>query len=88
MATKNEKAKTRDVNHPYEVYRNNSGWEWRVLKHYQSPENEATNKYARVMCAVKSPMTYGGYDMGDTYINDIMGELVTDLTDLPAWRVY
>ena len=68
--SKNEKAKTRDINHPYELYQKN-GWEWRVLKHYQTPDNEAKNPYARVLCAVKSPFTFGGYDMGDTYISDI-----------------
>lgn len=63
--------KTRDVNQPYEVYRNFSGWEWRVLKKYQHEEAENDNQYARWFCAVKSPMTHGGYDLGDTYITDI-----------------
>lgn len=62
----------RDKNNPYEVYRNNEGWEWRVLKKYQSPEKEAENAFARWFCAVKSPATFGGYDMGDTYIRDII----------------
>lgn len=69
----------RNVNEPYEVWRNAHGWEWRVLKKYQTPEKEATNPYARWMCAVKSPHTFGSYDMGDTYIRDILdlgGELV------------
>lgn len=68
----NEKAKTRNVNEPYEVYTSSDGWEWRVLKHYQTPENEAKNPYARVFCAVKSPMTAPSYDMGDTYLKDIL----------------
>lgn len=67
---KNTKAKTRDVNKPYELYQSNN-WEWRVLKHYQSEENEAKNPYARVLCAVKSPFTGNTYDLGDTYISDI-----------------
>lgn len=69
----------RKVNEPYEVWRNGQGWEWRVLKKYQTPEKEAENPYARWMVAVKSPHTFGGYDMGDTYIRDIVdlgGELV------------
>jgi hypothetical protein len=71
---KNEKGKAREVDNPYEIYKNGD-WEWRVLKHYQSPEAEAKNPYARVFCAVKSPMTYGSWEYGDTYIKDIIGEL-------------
>jgi hypothetical protein len=67
--SKNEMGKTRPVNQPYEIYLQD-GWEWRVLKHYQSKENEAKNVWARCMCAVKGPGTFGGYNMGDTYIKD------------------
>ena len=76
MATKNLCGKTRPLDNPYEVWRNNSGWEWRILKRYQSPENEAKNPYARVMCAVKSPFTYGSFEYGDTYIRDIINDAV------------
>jgi len=72
--TKNECGKTRKVNEPYEVYRGYgpmTGWEWRVLKKYQTPEREAKNQYARWFCAVKSPMTFGSYDLGDTYVTDV-----------------
>jgi len=81
----NTMGKTRDVNDPYEIYRA-GGWEWRVLKKYQSPENEAKNQYARWFCAVKSPYTFSGYDMGDTYISDVMGEKVEfDKETLTKW---
>ena len=76
---KNLCGKMRKVNEPYEVWKNDGGWEWRVLKKYQAPEAEAKNPYARWMVAVKSPMTFGSYDMGDTYVNDIRelgGQLV------------
>lgn len=63
----------RKVNEPYEIYKNDYGWEWRVLKKYQSPDKETGNPFARWMVAVKSPMTFGSYDMGDTYIQDIIG---------------
>jgi hypothetical protein len=71
------------------------GWEWRVLKHYQTPEKEATNPYARAFCAVKGPGTFDGYDLGDTYLKDILGygehvpedELVIHLAD-NKWREY
>tara|TARA_R110000824_G_scaffold376372_2_gene567497 strand:- start:81 stop:320 length:240 start_codon:yes stop_codon:yes gene_type:complete len=70
--TKNECGKTRKVENPYEIWENKKGgWEWRVLKKYQNPENEAKNPYARWLCAVKSPMTHGSWEYGDTYIKDI-----------------
>jgi len=63
-------AKTRKVNDPYAIWVR-PGWEWRVLKHYQTPQKEADNlAYARCFCAVKGPGTFDSYDMGDTYIRD------------------
>lgn len=77
MATKNECGKMRDVNNPYEVWENaQAGWQWRVLKKYQSPEKEKGNPYARWFCAVKSPMTFGSYDMGDVYVSEIVHNAV------------
>ena len=69
--TKNECGKTRKLDNPYEVWSGPSGFEWRVLKKYQAPENEAKNPYARWYCAVKSDMTYGEFESGDTYVSDI-----------------
>ncbi len=65
--------KTRDVNKPYAVYQDDNypEWEWRVLKHYQTPEKEKTNLFARVFCAVKSPFTFDEWEYGDTYISNI-----------------
>lgn len=63
--------KARKVEEPYEIWRAGD-WEWRVLKKYQGPSNEARNPYARWFCAVKSPMTYGGYDFGDVYCHEVM----------------
>jgi hypothetical protein len=71
MASKNLCGKTRKVEDPYEIWIAVGGWEWRVLKKYQSPEKEAENPYARWFCAVKSPYTYGSFDMGDVYVSDI-----------------
>ena len=73
---KNECAKTREITEPYEIWQTPDGsWEWRVLKKYQTPENEAKNEYARWFCAVSSPITReqmgGGYEMGDVYVRDI-----------------
>jgi len=52
-----------------------------VLKKYQKPELEATNPYARWLCAVSSPMTYGSYDIGDTYVKDVKGYAYLISTD-------
>ena len=95
LATKNTMGKTRKVNDPYEVYVAGDVWEWRVLKHYQSPAKEATNAYARVFAAVRGSGTFGSYDLGDTYLKDIVGygERIAD-EDLAAhlaanpWREY
>ena len=78
--TKNECNKTRKVDNPYEIWRGENGFEWRVLKKYQTPDNEAKNQYARWFCAVKSPFTYGEFEYGDVYVSEIkeMGELVKD----------
>lgn len=76
MATKNTWGKVRPKENPYAVYRAN-GWEWRVLKAYQSPEKEKGNPYARWLCFVTSPYCQGG-EMGDTYVrNVIMAEKVS-----------
>jgi hypothetical protein len=68
--SKNLHGKTREVSNPYLIIVQGD-WEWRVLKRYQSPEGERTNPYAVWFCAVKSPNTFGSWDMGDTYIRDI-----------------
>jgi hypothetical protein len=65
---KNEQAKTRELENPYEIWRNDSGWEWRVLKKWQVDDDKP---FARWFCAVKSPFTYGSYEYGDTYVSDI-----------------
>lgn len=90
---KNLCGKTRDVNNPYEVYRNGSGWEWRVLKKYVGPDKEPGNPLsdpkkvdpeARWFCAVKSPMTHGTYDLGDEYVLNVIRHGVR--IDLPVFE--
>ena len=69
---KNECGKTRPQDNPYEIWKSYDGtWIWKVLKKYQNPENEAKNPYARWFCAVRSPMTYGSWELGDVYVKDI-----------------
>ena len=66
--------KTRNVENPYEIYRSLllPGWEWRVLRKYQSPEKEANDPLARWFVAVKSPLTYGEWEYGDSYVREIL----------------
>lgn len=72
LSNKNTQGKMRDKNDPYEVWRTLDGsWEWRVLKKYKSPKGEAKDSYARWFCAVRSPMTYGDFELGDTYVSEI-----------------
>lgn len=73
---KNPFAKTRDVEKPYAVFVSHllPDWEWRVLKTYQNVENEKKNGYARWFCAVESPDTYGAWEYGDTYVDEIINE--------------
>lgn len=59
--------KTRPVDNPYEI-RRQGDWEWKILKSYH---NDTSTPYARAFCAVSSPYTFGGYDMGDVYWSDI-----------------
>tara|TARA_R110001583_G_scaffold67415_4_gene192732 strand:+ start:409 stop:645 length:237 start_codon:yes stop_codon:yes gene_type:complete len=69
--SKNLCGKTRNIDNPYEIWKGAGGFEWRVLKKYQKPELEAKNAHARWYCAVKSDMTYGSFEYGDTYVSDI-----------------
>lgn len=69
---KNECAKTRPVTNPYEVWQAGD-WEWRILKKYQVDDNKP---YARAFCAVKSPFTYGEFELGDVYISEIKSNAV------------
>jgi len=68
---KNLCRKSRPVDDPYEVWQNGHGWTWHVLKKYQNPDNEAKNPYARWFVAAKSPMTFGSWEYGDTYVSEI-----------------
>ena len=69
--SKNLCGKTRKTDDPYEVWTGANGFEWRVLKKYQNPEREAENPQARWFCAVKSNFTYGEFELGDVYVQDI-----------------
>ena len=68
---KNLCGKTRPKENPYEIWMSRDGFEYRVLKKYQSPENEAKNPHARWFLATKSPFTYGTFELGDGYVQDV-----------------
>ena len=70
---KNLLGKSRNTQTPYAIFKGYGPFgetEMRLLKTYSTPLNEAKNPYARWMVAVKSEMTYGSYDMGDSYIKE------------------
>ena len=70
---KNLLGKSRNKEKPYAIFKGYGPFgetEMRLLKTYQVPANEGKNQYARWFVAVKSEMTYGSYDMGDSYIRE------------------
>ena len=74
---KNLLGKSRKTDTPYAIFKGYGPFgetEMRLLKTYQLPAKEKENRYARWFVAVKTDMTYGSYDMGDSYIKEaIMG---------------
>lgn len=73
----NPLGKSRSKDAPYAIWEGN-GFRWLILKTYQTPQNEAKNMYCRWFVAASSPFTFGGYDMGDTYVAEVVkyGRLV------------
>ena len=71
--------KSRTQDKPYAIYKNASGWEWRVLKTYKHSSAELKDPHARWFVAATSPMMpEGAYELGDTYAGEIkqFGQLV------------
>ena len=69
----NKFGKTRAKDEPYAVYKSIDGWEWRVLKTYKQRSSELKDPYARWFVAATSPMMHdGSFEMGDTYVKDIL----------------
>jgi hypothetical protein len=69
---KNLCGKSRPTEEPYEIWQLGD-WEWRVLKKWQANDEQ---EFARWFCAVKSPFTYGGYELGDVYASEVMSSAV------------
>ena len=82
---KNLLGKSRPTDKPYAIFKGYGPFgetEMRLLKTYQLPAKEKGNQYARWFVAVKTDMTYGSYDMGDSYIREAtMGLTLTYASD-------
>ena len=72
---KNTQLKTRDVNDPYEIWqgRVRIGGDilnitWHILKKWQADDDKPN---ARWYCAAKSEATYGDWEYGDVYVDEI-----------------
>lgn len=74
---KNACGKTRKIENPYEIWVTEDHplfggrCEYRVLKKYQTPEQEAKNPFARWFVGCASTCTYGTFELGDCYISEI-----------------
>ena len=65
---KNPFAKSRPATQPYAIYRAGDII-WHVCKTYKLVQNEGA--YARWFVWAKSPMTYGEFEGGDTYAQEV-----------------
>lgn len=66
---KNECAKTRPVDNPYEIWASFDGsWEWHVLKKWQIKDDKP---HGRWFCNVYSPFVPSHGEMGDVYVSEI-----------------
>lgn len=67
--------KMRPLDHPYEIYiaplRDGGQIEWRVLKKYKVPEQEAKDEFARWFTAGRSPMSFDTWEYGDMYVPEV-----------------
>jgi hypothetical protein len=67
----NPMGKTRKVEQPYLIVTDTrTGFVYHVLKANTANPGKPGGSW---FCAVKSPYTFGGWDMGDTYICDVQG---------------
>jgi hypothetical protein len=66
---KNVAGKTRTVDNPYAQWTDpvNPQWSFCILKSYQADNSK---EYGRWFMAVKSPNTYGAWELGDGYVRE------------------
>jgi hypothetical protein len=80
--------KTADIGQPHATFVNHrAGWEWRILKVYRAAKTDKGDKYSRWFLAAKSPYTFGEFEMGDTYISDVLsyGQLESATDEFKAY---
>jgi hypothetical protein len=75
--------KSRPTMSPYAIY-TAGDITWHVTKTYKMPKSEAKDQFARWMVQAKSSATFGSFEGGDTYRQDILryGRLVAAT---PEW---
>jgi len=76
-------AKSRPAQSPYAIYRAGD-MIWHVAKTYKQPSSETKDPYARWFVWAKSDATFGSFEGGDTYRQEVIryGHLVAAE---PAW---
>ena len=83
---KNPFGKRRDIDNPYAIYVDSYDFEYRILKTYQRRDKEINNPDARWMVATKSPLTYGSYELGDGYVNQILSNNAGLVSASSEWK--
>jgi hypothetical protein len=65
---KNIAAKCRELNNPYASWVDpRTGWEFQLLKSWQADNSK---EYGRWFMAVRSPATFGSWELGDGYLRE------------------
>lgn len=73
--TKNLLGKSRTKETPYATFKGFGPFgdtTVHLLKTYQKPHKELQNNYARWFVAVSSDHTFGSFDIGDSYISEVV----------------
>ena len=83
--TKNLMGKTRKIDNAYATFKGMGVFgetEVRLLKTYQTPAKESENVHARWLVAIKTDMTYGQFEYGDSYTNEaVRGLTLVDYSE-------
>lgn len=85
---KNPFGKKREVSNPYAIYRDDKrDFEYRVLKSYQSRASEIKKpQRARWHLATLSPYTFGSWEYGDCYVNQLLGSAAVLVDGSDMWK--
>jgi len=83
---RNPFAKRRDIDNPYAIYADRFDFEYRILKTYQRRDKERDNPNARWHVATKSPFTFGSYEYGDEYVNQILSNHPGLVSATDEWK--